>query len=310
MKPDLSVIIPVYNESDNVDLVYKAIDDYAAAVDTRLEFVFVDDGSADDSVALLRQLTFHHAQVKVITLSKNFGAHVALRAGFKNASADNCICYFMDMQEPIGIISDLYRILQDGYDFAYEIRKSYRPSFFSRWFTSLVRKMIAPDYPEKGIGCFAFNGKIKDCLNKNMESHSSIHLQLFTMGFRKKGVEYDIVERAVGQSKWSTSKKVKAFIDTFVAFSYSPLRFVSLLGIVLAVIGFIWALGIFAIKVFNLMPLQAGYPTLISIILIGFGVTNISIGVISEYLWRTLDIARNRPLYIIDEVIELSELSS
>ena len=115
-------------------------------------------------------------------------------------------------------------------------------------------------------------------------------------------------ERVNGKSGWSFSKKKKLLMDTMVAFSRVPLRFVTISGVIMAVIGIVWALAIIIIKLFHIMPLNAGWPTLLAVILVGFGITNLSIGIIAEYLWRTFDAARNRPAFLVDEVIEVERI--
>jgi len=301
---DLSIIIPIYNENENVERIRRDLDAYFAGKDFSAEVVFVDDGSTDGSVEKLCAAIFEHASVKIVKLSKNFGSHAALRAGIANASADRCIFYYMDMPDPPSIIGDFYQWLGQGYDMVYGIRKGYKPSFLSGLFSKLLIHFIAPDYPKDGIGSIAFNQKIKAQLNQNIESDSSIFLQLFSMGFRKKGIECPFGKREKGVSKWTFTKKFKLLIDTFVTFSHVPIRAVSIAGLTMALMGIIWGIAILIIKLFNLIPLQLGYPTLIVVLLFGFGVTNISIGVMSEYLVRTLQAARRRPVFIVDEVLE------
>jgi dolichol-phosphate mannosyltransferase len=131
-----------------------------------------------------------------------------------------------------------------------------------------------------------------------------VFFQLFQMGFRKKAIYADYIERQHGQSKWTLAKKVKLFIDSFVMFSFAPIRAISGIGAIMALSGFAWALCVLAIKVLGVFDLAAGWPTALSILLIGFGVTNISLGVIAEYLVRTLIVARRRPVFIVDEIIE------
>ncbi|MGI6152735.1 MAG: glycosyltransferase [Christensenellaceae bacterium] len=307
MSIDLSVIIPVYNESENVDDICKSLDEYLGTVPFSCEIVFVDDGSSDHSVALIKEQSFQNTAVKLVTLSRNFGSHAAMRAGSRCASSDNCMFYFMDMRIP-EIIGEFYEKLREGYDIVYGLRGGYKESFASKTFSKLMRKHIAPDYPREGIGCFAFNGKVKAELNRNVETNSSIYLQLFNMGFCKAFVPYEAGEREKGVSKWTFRKKLKLFIDSYVAFSHTPIRAVTLLGMILAIVGIIYAIAIIIIKLFNIIPLAAGWPTLISVILICSGVTNLSIGVIAEYIWRTLDAARGRPVFIIDEEISIHEI--
>ena len=150
-----------------------------------------------------------------------------------------------------------------------------------------------------------FNAKIRDNLNRHIEANSSIFLQILNMGYRFTLITCNYKERAKGKSKWTLGKKVKLFIDSFVAFSFAPIRFISVLGILLAVLGFLFGLSVVIIRLFHLYPLSLGWPTLVSVLTIGFGITNISLGIIAEYLWRTLDAARDRPVFLIDEEIPL-----
>jgi dolichol-phosphate mannosyltransferase len=143
-------------------------------------------------------------------------------------------------------------------------------------------------------------------LNTNIEANSSIFLQILTLGYKQTTIEYDKKIRAKGKSKWTLSKKIKLFIDSFVAFSYAPIRFVTVIGILLFFTGIIWSTYLI-IRKLTYNDLESGWPALVSILLMGFGITNISLGIIAEYLWRTLDASRKRPVFIIDNIIELKK---
>jgi glycosyltransferase involved in cell wall biosynthesis len=302
MKPDFSILIPAYNEEENVEDLFQAMDAFLAGCAFTAEVVFIDDGSADRTVELLKAHTFHHAQKKIVKLSRNFGAFSALRAGILHAASDNCMFYSMDMPEPVEVIGTFYEKLMEGNDIVVSTRRGYKMSLGSKIFTKLQKKFVCDDFPENGIASAAINGKVKRELNSNIEGDTPLLFQIYNMGFRKCYIESHIQERQHGASKWTLSKKIRLFIDTFVSFSNLPIRFISSMGILFALVGILYALVIIVIKVFDLMELALGWPALISIILIGFGVTNLSIGVLSEYLVRTLDAARNRPAFIVDEI--------
>ncbi|MGL4483855.1 MAG: glycosyltransferase [Anaerovoracaceae bacterium] len=303
---DISVIIPVYNEEENIQTLVKTLDEYLANQKFKTEVVFVDDGSTDNSVSSLKKANFNNAEKKIVKLSKNFGAHAALRAGIQNVDSDNCVFYYMDMSNDVSVIGELYELLKEGNELAYVERIDYKGSLGSKIFTKLVNKFIASDFPESGVTSVAFGKKIKDALNQHIEKNSSLFFQIFRLGFKKAGIKRKINEREIGTSKWTLSKKMNLFIDSFVMFSNAPIRFVSILGFIFAFIGILAALFTLIIKVFDLFTLSAGWPTLISVIMIGFGVTNLSLGVISEYLVRTLEAAQDRPVFIVDELIEFT----
>ncbi len=170
-------------------------------------------------------------------------------------------------------------------------------------FATLVNKYILPNYPANGLIGVAFGPKAKRELNTNVENNSSFFFHLFQLGFSRASFEVEYQERSAGSSKWTFNKKLKLLIDCFVMFSFAPLRLISAIGFLLAAFGFLYALGILIAKVFNLLQFSAGYPTLISVVLIGFGITLLSLGIISEYLVRTLEASRNRPTFIVDEIL-------
>jgi dolichol-phosphate mannosyltransferase len=169
-----------------------------------------------------------------------------------------------------------------------------------------MRKHVSELYPSNGFDVVFFGRKSAQELIRNSENHSSIFLQLLTMGFAQTQIAYHKQDRKSGKSKWTFSKKVKLFVDSFVAFSYAPIKWVTRVGISLFAVGLIFTIYLVVRKlVFN--DLAEGWPMLMSTLIMGFGITNISLGVIAEYLWRTLDAARNRPVFIVDEIVELNK---
>ncbi len=309
-QPEISVVIPFLNEEENLPELAAALESYAQILSVPIEVIFVDDGSTDGSVAWLRAAHFSHFTAKIVKLSKNFGSHPAVRAGFLYASAPNCVWLGADLQEPLEIIGSGYAKLQEGYDLVSiqknQVKVAKSEELFSRFYSSLIRRYAVPGYPPKGVNTIFFNQKVKDELNRNIELNSSVVLQVLNQGFRQAIINVDYAERKHGKSKWSLTKKVKLLIDSFVAFSFFPIRLVSTIGILFALIGCLSALYLVIIKVFNIREVTLGWPTLISVLMMGFGITNISLGMIAEYLWRTLDAARGRPAFIIDSVENIS----
>ena len=308
-KPEISLIIPFLNEEENLPLICAALEEYLPAVGVPVEVVFVDDGSSDGSCDWLRQAEFHNFTAKLVKFSRNFGSHPAVRAGFMNASAPNCVWLGADLQEPLEIIGEGYKRIKQGYDLVLvqknQVKVSKSEETFSRIYSAMIRKWAIPGYPEKGVNTIFFNEKVKNALNANPELNSSVVLQVISMGFKQTILNMDYREREHGHSKWTFGKKLKLLIDSFVSFSFFPIRMVSVLGFVFAFIGALIALDLIVVKIFNIRPVTLGWPSLISVLMIGFGITNISLGIIAEYLWRTLDAARARPVFIIDEVEQL-----
>jgi len=308
-RPEISVIIPFLNEEDNLPLICAALEEYVPKLGVPVEVVFVNDGSTNGSCDWLRGAVFQHFTAKLVSFSRNFGSHPAVRAGFQNASAPNCVWLGADLQEPLEIIGEGYKRICEGYDLVLvqknQVKVSKSEETFSRIYSAMIRRWAIPGYPEKGVNTIFFNEKVKNALNANPELNSSVVLQVISMGFKQTVLNMDYREREHGHSKWTFGKKLKLLIDSFVSFSFFPIRMVSVLGFIFAFAGALMAIDLIVVKIFNIRPVTLGWPTLISVLMLGFGLTNISLGVIAEYLWRTLDAARARPVFIIDSVDEL-----
>lgn len=305
-----SILIPFLNEEDNIEFLCKSLDIFFENKNLRLEIIFIDDGSTDNSYQILSDYKFRNVQAKIIKFSKNYGSHAALRAGILHAKGDYISFCYADLQDPLELQIRMYEICKNlKADIVWANRKSTNLSFgtkiFSEFYAKLMKKYAFKDFPEKGFDVCMFNKKVAIELNKNIESNSSIFLQILGLGFKQTYIEYDKLERKKGNSKWTLQKKIKLFIDSFVAFSYAPIRFVSILGITFFFFGIIYSIYLLIRSIF-IGDLSPGWPMLISILMLGFGLTNISLGIIAEYLWRTLDASRNRPLFVIDEILELT----
>lgn len=309
-QPALSIIIPFFNEEENIYHLTSELNKYINKLNNlSIEVIFIDDGSTDKSLEILKGERINSYKTKVIKLSRNFGSHAAIRAGILNSTGNYITIFYADLQDPLELMKELYNKCLEGYDIVWAERKDTNVSFFEKIFSlfyaKLMRKFVSENYPLKGFDIVIFNEKVRKELNNNIESNSSFVLQILTMGFKQTSLLYNKQKRKYGKSKWTLGKKIKIFIDSFIAYSFTPIRFVSILGIIFFIIGTIWTLYILFRELF-IGDLTPGWPALISILLIGFGITNISLGIIAEYLWRTLDVARNRPVFIIDEIIEIN----
>jgi polyisoprenyl-phosphate glycosyltransferase len=308
MKHDISVIVPFFNESENIEVTCNKLNDYLKKINLKVEIFFIDDGSTDDSVQKIKEQKHLFYTAHIIKLSKNYGSHAALRAGIQYSNSEYVTFLPADLQDPLDLIEKLYQKCSEGYDIVWAARRSTKvglvEKLFSRLYAILMRKFVSHNFPKKGIDIVMFNSKIKDEINQNIESNSSLFLQILTLGFKQSSISYDRLARKAGKSKWTLSKKIKLVIDSFVAFSYVPIRFVSIIGILLSFFGFLWMLYII-IRAIYIKDLNQSLPTLIAVLMLGFGITNISLGIIAEYLWRTLDASRKRKAFIIDEIIDI-----
>jgi glycosyltransferase involved in cell wall biosynthesis len=309
MSPDITIIIPFLNEEDNIERLGTELIRFTqerSAIE--FEIILVNDGSTDRSVEVLRTTKFP-SQTKVISFSQNYGSHAALRAGIMHSRGKYITFLYADLQDPIENIVTMYeRALNGDNDIVWAHRAGTQNSFFERQFSKfysrLMQKYVNKRYPVKGFDVVLFNKKVAEAVNKNIEGNSSVFLQILNLGFRQDFVEYQKVARKAGKSKWTLSKKIKLLIDSFVGFSFAPIRLVSIIGILFFLAGLVWS-GYIVFRKLVYDDLAAGWPALVSILMIGFGITNISLGIIAEYLWRTLDASRKRPVFLIDDIIEL-----
>lgn len=307
--PYVSVIIPIYNEYEGIPFLVDNLNAFFAQHDhLRPEVIFVNDGSKDGSVDRLQTMQHVNYSAKLISLSRNYGSHAALRAGISIAKGEFVCFNYADLQDPLELILEMEDRTKDGYEIIWAHRESTKTSFgektFSAFYAYLMKKFAFSNFPEKGFDIVMFNRKVANQVQGNVEANSSIFLQILGMGFRQTSISYKKRERKTGVSKWTISKKIKLFIDSFVAFSYAPIRLVTILGISMFVFGFLWTVYII-VRTLLFHNLATGWPALVSILMIGFGITNISLGIIAEYLWRTLDASRKRPVFIIDKILEL-----
>ena len=304
----VSLVIPFLNEEDNLVELIRQLNEYAKTQEFSMEAVFVDDGSTDSSVQVIRE-AISDVPVKLVRLSRNFGSHAAIRAGLTQATGSYTMFFSADLQEPFSMIGEMYSKACEGFDIVIarkaETQISASERFFSNLATALTRKFAMKDYPRGGANNFLFSAKVRDCICQNIENNSSIHMQLVSIGFRKTIIDVSLNKRHKGRSKWTFWGKFKLLVDSFVAFSYMPIRAISLLGILLFISGVLYALWIIVASLTGWVEFDSGFPTLITVLLLGFGLTNFSLGIVAEYVWRTLDASRNRPVFIIDTVEEI-----
>jgi dolichol-phosphate mannosyltransferase len=217
---------------------------------------------------------------------------------------------YADLQDPLDLIPKLYKKIEEGNDIVWAERRNIKTGIiekiFSRLYAKLMQKFVIRTFPQKGFDIVMFNKKVKNELNQSIELNSSIYMQILSLGFKQDKIVYDKQPRKYGKSKWTLSKKIKMFIDSFVSFSYFPIRLVTIVGFILSFISIIWIIYIIFGTIF-LYITSPGWPTLICVILFGFGITNISLGIIAEYLWRTLDSSRRRKAFIIDKIYDISK---
>lgn len=304
----ISIIIPIYNEEENLSILYQKLDEVAVQSAYDFEFIFIDDGSSDGSLRIIRELSTKDNRIKALSLSRNFGSHSACLAGLMYSNGDVCTFISADLQDPPELIHRLINEWRSGYEVVIGVREWKKDSgrYFQRSYYKLVRKFALKNMPESGTDVFLIDRKVVNAVISMGEKNTSIFGLILWSGFSQKVVYYKKGARYKGASKWTLGKKIKLFIDTFVSFSYYPLRVMSFLGITISFTGFIYALIVIAARLFYSKTIE-GWTSLMVVLLLVSGVQMILLGVLGEYLWRNFDESRKRPPFIVKDFIGMEE---
>lgn len=302
-----SIIVPVYYNALNIPHLIPRLQKLQESLpDYGLEFVFVDDGSGDDSFRLLAEAQKQDARIKVIKLSRNFGSMAAIQAGLNYATGDCVGVIAADLQDPPELFLEMIRQWEQGKKVVLGIREGRKDTawqtIFSGAYYYLLRKFALADYPRGGFDMVLIDRQIVDELRRITEKNTNIMSLIFWLGYDRGSVSYVRQQREAGASRWTVAKKIKLFIDTFINFSYVPIRFISGIGVATAFISFAYGLLVILLRCFGIISV-AGWTILVVILTFLLGLIMIMLGIIGEYLWRILDESRKRPPYIIDKII-------
>lgn len=303
----LSIIIPVYFNEMNLYDLYADLKEKVLGKLEQYELVFVDDGSLDQSFSILKDIQSKDANVMLVKLSRNFGSHAAILAGLIHSTGDCAVMKTADLQEPSSMILEMFQKWEAGNNVVLAIRKDRQEPwlqiFLSNLYYKLMRRIAIKTMPDGGFDCFLIDRKVIKVLEMMDEKNSTIMGQILWAGFKTDMIYYTRLKREKGKSRWTLSKKIKLFVDSILAFSYFPIRFISTIGIVTFFGTIIWLLYILYAKFFIGIEVE-GWTTLMITSLFFYGLILLTLGIIGEYLWRTFDAARQRPSFIIEELIE------
>jgi len=304
----ISIIIPAYNEEESIPLFYEAMKtEIAKFKNQEFELLFVNDGSKDKTLEVLRELSNKDSIVKYISFSRNFGKEAALYAGLENVKGDYVAVMDADLQDPPSLLEEMYRLIkEENYDIVGTrrvTRKGEPPirSFCARMFYKLINKMS--DRVEMVDGARDYRLMTRQVVDSILElkEYNRYSKGIFAwVGYNTKWLEYENIERVAGETKWSFWKLFKYAIEGIIAFSTTPLVLSSLLGIIFCLISFIIILFII-VKTLIFGDQTSGWPSLICVIFLVSGVQLFSIGILGQYLSKTYLETKGRPIYIIKE---------
>lgn len=306
----LSIIIPVYFNEDTLIPLYEDMKEVILPKLEDYEIVFVDDGSQDASWEIMNQLRIRDNHIKCVKLSRNFGEHAAILAGLHICTGDCAVTKQADLQEDSSIILEMYESWKKGNKVVLAVRKERDENalkkFFANMYYLIVRKMIDKNMPKGGCDCYLLDRQAIKVLESLDEKNSSLTLQVLWIGFKSEKIYFHRRDRKIGKSRWTFAKKFNLVMDSIMSFTYIPIRFMTICGFVLFLLSIIGAILIIIEKLTIGTPIE-GYSSMMCVILFSSGIILLMLGILGEYIWRTLEAAKRRPPYIIDEIKEKNE---
>lgn len=310
--PQLSVLVPVYNERDVLPMLYERLTCVLNPLGIDYEIVLVDDGSKDGSGAAMVDLAALKPFIKVVRLSRNFGKEAALTAGLHHVSGEAVIIMDADLQDPPELIPSMLEAWQEGYDVV-TMRRTQREgeTWFKRFsahrFYRLLNSVSDVDIPVDTGDFRLMSRKAIDAINQLGERNRYMKGLFAWIGLPTKVIEYKRHARAAGMTKWNYTGLTRLAFEGITSFSIAPLRLTMAAGVLTALIGLIFALWI-VVKTTILGETVAGYPSLISIITMLGGVQLISVGLLGEYVGKTYFEAKQRPIFLVQDVVQSASL--
>ncbi|GAB4202114.1 MAG: glycosyltransferase family 2 protein [Bacteroidia bacterium] len=311
--PKISIVIPCYYNEHNIPVTFPVLleNEKRFPSDVEFEYIFVDDGSKDGTFnALMKVYEQHSEKVKVIKLARNFGANNASYCGICHSTGDCCVVLAADLQDPPELIAELYKHWSKGYKLVLAQKANREDSFltklFSNTYHNLIRNYVLHNAPKGGFDLWLFDKQLREVLIQMDEKNFYLPYLFIWMGFEYVSIPYTRRKREIGKSGWTLSKKIKSFIDSFVSFTYLPLRLISIAGIILGILALVYAGMIIYSKITAKIPMQ-GWSSIMIVLLFTSSFIMIALGIIGEYLYRTLDAARNRPNFIVDKFFDIKK---
>ncbi len=306
----LSVIVPCYNEEENIGYFYAELMKHVAFLAEKkmeLELIYIDDGSTDGTLAQVKKLHEQDERVHLVSFSRNFGKESAMYAGLEHAKGDYVVIMDVDLQDPPALLPEMFSYVEQGYDSVATRRVSRRGeppirSFFARSFYRLMKKISRTEIVDGARDYRLMTRQMVDAI-LSMPEYNRFTKGIFGwVGFRTKWLEYENIERAKGETKWSFWKLFLYSLDGITAFSTAPLMLASVIGLFFCFFAFLMILFIIVRKLIFGDPVS-GWASLVCIILMTSGVQFFCAGILGQYLAKAYMEVKRRPIYIAREII-------
>lgn len=303
----ISIVVSCYNEEKALPLFYEEVEkNIKEFKNTEFEYIFVNDGSVDNTLEIIKDLRKKDNKVKFVSFSRNFGKEAAIYAGLEHATGDLVTLMDADLQDPPHLLKEMYTaITEEGYD-AVGTRRVTRKgepvirSFFARMFYKLINKMSKVQMVDGARDYVLMTRPVVDAI-LSLKEYNRFSKGLFNfVGFKVKWIEYENVKRVAGETKWSFWKLFKYALEGITAFSTAPLTFASFIGLLFCLASFLLIIVII-IKTLILGDPTSGWPSMVCILFMVSGIQLFSLGIIGQYLSRTYLEVKKRPIYIVKE---------
>jgi len=305
-----SIIIPAYNEELVVQETYKRLKTVMDSINEPYELIFVNDGSKDNTAAIIRKLCETDERVKLVDFSRNFGHQLASTAGMDYSSGDTVVLIDADLQDPPELIPEMIRKWREGYEVVYGVRiKRIGETFFkkltAKLFYRFMKSMTEVDMPLDTGDFRLIDRKVCNALKTANEKNRYIRGLISWLGFKQIGIEYVRDKRFAGETKYPLKKMIKFAFDGITSFSYKPLKLATYFGTVISGLSFLYLLVVLFQRLFT-DDTVAGWASILAVSLFFNGIILIILGIIGEYIGRIYDEVKGRPLYIVRETVNIN----
>jgi dolichol-phosphate mannosyltransferase len=311
--PKLSIIIPCYFNGGNLPFTTKELleNEKNFESDMEFEYVMVDDGSKDNTYdELIKFRENNPGKVTVIKLAGNVGSYNAILAGMHEATGDCNVILAADLQDPPELIPKMVGYWEKGIKFVVANRENREEGVlqkvFSNTYHRLIKKYALKNVPSGGFDLVLFDKQLREEVIRINERNTNQIYLLAWLNYDFVNIPYTRRKRDIGVSRWTLKKKIKLFIDSFVSFSFAPIRLISIIGLCLGSIAFIYGIVIIISRLMGDISVQ-GWSAMMVTFLFVSSFQMIALGIIGEYVWRALDAARGRPNFVVDKVHKAEE---
>ena len=303
----ISIVTPVFNEVDVIEAFYQRVRKLVGSMDLAYELIIVDDGSSDGTVDKLIAIANTDRNVRVIKFSRNFGHQIAITAGIDYAKGDAVVVIDGDLQDPPEVIREFIERWQDGYDVVYGVRQKRDGENRMKLLTAavfyrLLKRIIKLDIPVDAGDFRLMSRRVVEQLKELRERDRFVRGLVSWIGFKQTGVQYARDRRYAGETKFPYRKMIRFALDGITSFSDLPLKLATWLGYITSLLAFLYACSVLVQKVLG-YTVQGWATIMVAMLFLG-GVQLISLGIIGEYLGRIFNEAKQRPLYVVDQIYE------